>query len=272
MEIERPPVFIVGMPRSGSTAFHRVLARHPEVATTTRVTRKAPVVYPALWVLARMTRDHSPGEAGSMWNRYLRGDSDVMTEADLTPEARAYYRKAVANVLKLYGRTLFVAKCPRLGLRMRYLEEIFPEARFLHLIRDARAVVRSVLERRDHAGDRMTWWDMKPEGWRKWAALDPFEAVAHQWTEVVGYISSCGARLPAERYLEIRYEDFTADPIQTMRRTAEFCEIAWSGGTLDEAIRSIRSRNAKWAGEFSPAEEAQILAITSLTMKAKGYL
>jgi tRNA A-37 threonylcarbamoyl transferase component Bud32 len=46
MNISRP-VFIVGMPRSGSTAFHRVLSEHPDLATTTHVTRKGPDKLPA---------------------------------------------------------------------------------------------------------------------------------------------------------------------------------------------------------------------------------
>ena len=37
-----PPIFIVGMPRSGSTIFHKIMHAHPEVITTTNVSRKAP--------------------------------------------------------------------------------------------------------------------------------------------------------------------------------------------------------------------------------------
>lgn len=265
------PVFIVGMPRSGSTVLHAVLARHPAFATTTRVTRKAPVCYPLLALLARCTRDHAPGEAGAMWDLHAAGDSDVRRAGDVTPRARAYYTQAVENVLRLYRRPRFLAKCPRLGLRMGWLNEIFPGARFLHLVRDGRAVCRSLLERHRVDGAPDGWWDAKPESWRRWAALPPLEAVAHQWDEVVRAVCATGATLPPEQYREVRYEDFTAQPESFVRGLQDFFEVDWPEADLHRAARDIRSRNDKWAKVFSPEEVGTLMGIMGATMARFGY-
>lgn len=265
------PVFLVGVPRSGSTALHAVLARHPAFATTTHVTRKAPTWYPLMALWARCTRDHTPGEAGRMWDLFAKGDSDVLRADEVTPRVRAYYTRAVANVLRLYRRPRFLAKCPRLGLRMGWLNEIFPGARFLHLVRDGRAVCRSLLERHRVDGAPEGWWDAKPASWRRWAALPPLEAVAHQWDEVVRTVCATGATLPPDQYREIRYEDFTAQPEAFVRGLLDFVEVEWPEESLRRAVRDIRSRNDKWAGAFAPDEVATLLGIMGETMARFGY-
>ena len=40
------PIFVVGMPRSGTTFFQRVVAGHPDLCTTTRATREFPASAP----------------------------------------------------------------------------------------------------------------------------------------------------------------------------------------------------------------------------------
>ena len=191
------PVFIVGMPRSGTTALRDVLAAVPAFGSTTNLTRKAPTCYPALWLLGLVYRGHRPLEAGTMWDRFVTGDHDVLRAADASPEARAYYTRAVANVQRYYGKPRFLSKCPRNGLRIEFLRAIFPDARFIHLLRDCRAVTRSILQKRQQSADMQQWWDVKPEGWREWLALPPVAAVAHQWDEVVRAVCASGAALPA---------------------------------------------------------------------------
>lgn len=271
MNINRP-VFIVGMPRSGSTAFHRVLSEHPDLATTTHVTRKAPTNYPLLKLISLVVRDHKPGEAGTMWDRYVRGDDDVLRAADVTPESRRYYTTAVANVLRLYHRSRFISKCPRNGMRMEFLREIFPDARFIHLIRDGRAVSRSVLEQRERSGDRMKWWDVRPIGWRQWENESPVAAVAHQWRSVVQFVHDVGQTMPSDQYMEIRYEDFTRDPVMLLGRVCSFMGVAWSDEAIRAASRSIESRNDKWEKSFSTDDVAVMNRIMGDALKTYGYL
>lgn len=271
MNINRP-VFIVGMPRSGSTAFHRVLSEHPDLATTTHVTRKTPTNYPLLKLISLVVRDHKPGEAGTMWDRYVQGDDDVLRAADVTPENRRYYTTAVANVLRLYHRSRFISKCPRNGMRMEFLREIFPDARFIHLIRDGRAVSRSVLEQRERSGDMMKWWDVRPIGWRQWEKEPPVASVAHQWRSVVQFVHDVGQTMPTDQYMEIRYEDFTRDPVKLLGRVCSFMGVAWSDEAIRAASRSIESRNDKWEKSFSVDDVTVMNQIMGDGLKAYGYL
>jgi hypothetical protein len=265
------PIFLVGMPRSGSTAYHRVLAEHPSLATTTHLTRKAPACYPALKLLSLFVRNHKPGEAGTMWDKFVTGDTDILRAADVTPASRRYYTAAVANVLRLYDRPRFVSKCPRNGMRMDFLRAIFPDALFIHLVRDGRAVCRSVLERRQRAGDLRRWWDVKPDGWRDWEKAEPVASVAHQWRAVVRYVREVGQAFPAHQFLELRYEDFTRDPVAFLGRTAAFCGLDWGEEARRTASRSIEDRNDKWEKAFSPDEVATLNAVMDDELRHYGY-
>lgn len=266
------PIFIVGMPRSGTTALRDVLITNPAFATTTSLTRKVPVCYPMLRVLRVFHPTPRPVEAGSMWDRFVRSDSDVLTAGDATPQARAYFSRAVENVLRLCNKPRFLSKCPRNGLRIEFLRAIFPDARFIHLLRDGRAVVRSILQKRQQSGSPERWWDVKPEGWRRWQKLAPVEAVAHQWNAVLRATSASGSRLPASEYIEVRYEDFTAAPVSFIKNLAQFCEVEWSESAICAATANIQSRNDKWAREFSAEDIAAIHAIAGEVLTLHGYV
>lgn len=266
------PMFIVGMPRSGSTAFYRVLSQHPAFATTTHVTRKAPTWYAMLRLLGMLYRTHEPGEAGSMWDRFAGDASDVLEAGDVTPGARKYYEKAVTNVLRLYGKPRFLSKCPRNGLRMGFLSEIFPDARFIHLVRDGRAVCRSIMERRRSAGDVMAWWDAKPRGWRQWEKLEPVVAVAHQWDEVLRQMAAMATQLPAGHYIEARYEDFCADPAAVLEKIMDFCGLSWPREQLLQVTIGVTSRNDKWSKVFTDHEIKTISCVMQEGLTRFGYI
>lgn len=272
MKIDRP-VFIVGMPRSGSTALHALLALHPEFATTTNVTRKFPAHFGLLRLASLLHREHKPGEAGSMWDQFVGPDSDVLVAGDITPRARAFYTRAVENVLRLYGKPRFLSKCPRNGLRIDFLAGIFPDARFIHLVRDGRAVCRSVLERRKNAGDLRGWWDAKPADWKTWATQDPVPSVAHQWLSVVEHVRVSGERLPADQFIEVRYEDFVADPDAFLEALCRFCGVSWPGGdAMATAARRIENRNDKWASAFAPEDVATLNEIMGPGLLRYNYV
>lgn len=265
------PVFIIGMPRTGSTVLRDVLANMPEFATTTGLTRKAPTCLPLLRVLNLVVRRDDPVEAGTMWDRFGRPDSHVMRAEDATPAARRYFTRAAETVLAFYRKPRFLAKCPRNALRIDFLLAIFPDARFIHLVRDGRAVCRSILQRRRSAGDLQAWWDARPDGWQAWAKLDPVAGIAHQWDAVVRIADEAGRRLPPGQFAELRYEDFAADPVSSVQRLVQFCETRWSADEIRAATAGVDNRNDKWPAELTAEQIATFNGIAGATLARHGY-
>ena len=80
-------------------------------------------------------------EAQPIWDRFKRRDDDVMTADDISPKEIAWFRNLIVKVLKLRNAERFLAKYPRLSLRLPWLDAVFPGAIFIHMTRDWRAVV-----------------------------------------------------------------------------------------------------------------------------------
>ena len=108
-----------------------------------------------------------------------------MTEADVTPADRARIRKMIGQYIRYQGKSRFINKNTRNSRRIRFLNQVFEDALFIHVIRDPRATIGSFL--------RVGFWpDLKI--WccdkitpREWEAQgkDPTTLAAKLWVSNV---------------------------------------------------------------------------------------
>lgn len=265
------PIFVVGMPRSGTTFFQRVITAHPDLCTTTRATREFPTSVTLSRLMRLLGKPDTPGEGGRIWDRHLRHDHDVMTSDDVTERSRRFYLAVLDTHLRFYRKKRFLARYPANGLRLGFLHAIFPDARFVHLIRDGRAVCQSVLRMREQDGTIDTWWGVRPPNWRELAERPPVESCARQWTEVVEMIRSSGSRLPDGQYMEIRYEDLAANPVGELERFCRHCELTWNPSVGETMASGMASRNYKWQEAFSSDDIAIMNRIMEPLLLSLGY-
>lgn len=114
-----PIVFLVGAGRSGTTAVSEALGMHPMITH---------------WY-----------EPYFIWDAYIgSGIDDVRTADNVTPQIQNYLRKEFKRYLKKSGKNVLIEKSPENCLRIPLLQAIFPEARWIHLIRDGRDTILSI--------------------------------------------------------------------------------------------------------------------------------
>ena len=118
-----------------------------------------------------------------------------------------------------------VETTPHTLLHMETLAEIFPRARFIHVVRDGRDVVGSLLQR--------DWMD-PATGEKVWCCQTP-KAAAEYWVHVVDAIREQGSRLPG-RYLEVSYEELIAHPEASMRVVLAFLGETWDSAVLNSIV------------------------------------
>ena len=118
-----------------------------------------------------------------------------------------------------------VETTPHTLLHLETMARMYPRSRFIHVVRDGRDVVSSLLGR--------DWIDPST-GEKVWCCRDP-KAAAEYWVHVVDAIRQQGARFP-DRYLEIQYEDLIAHPEVVMRHVLAFLGERWESDVL-EGIR-----------------------------------
>jgi len=190
------PLFLMSLPRSGSTLLQRVLGAHPGISTSSETWLLLPLIY-AL---------REQGIYTEYGHRTAR--SAITSFCDHLPDGRKEYLDAVAALAtSLYGRVsgsgsaYFLDKTPRYNLIVDELLEMFPATRPIVLWRNPLAVVASIEE---------TW---SRGQWRPYLhKVDLFEGL--------GRLIAAVAAQPS-RFQVVRYEDFVADPVVETDRLLE---------------------------------------------------
>ena len=280
------PVFLIGSGRSGTTILYHVLCGHPRLAWFSNYNERWPQLPGVascswLYTLPQLQRWRGkglpvPAEAYAVWDLarpVLDSPCDPrLDETHATPEEIARTRHLVAANLKHHGKTRFVNKNTRNTRRLRYLQRIFEDAIFIHVLRDPRAAIASLLN--------VEWWPTM-KVWchnqitaQAWAAQgrDPALLAAHLWATEVRCVLEDKQALAPDQYLEVRYEAFINQPQRTLRQVLEFCDLRWTSG-FERFVESfaLKSMNDKFKKQFTPAQLAQLAQLVAPLARQLGY-
>jgi hypothetical protein len=129
----------------------------------------------------------------------------------------ADYAEAVRRIFAAYadgqGKSRYGDKMPGYVVRVALLARLFPEAKFIHIIRDGRDVALSLTD--------------------LWFAKRGLGAAALFWKRRVELGRAAGSRLEPRRYREVRYEDLIADPQPVVRGLCDFADLAFEPAMLE---------------------------------------
>jgi hypothetical protein len=201
------PVFIIAMPRSGSTLLFDLLRSHPGVrAWETEAYPPWAAVDPTVATGARGDAFDPATLDDTAWRRAEWSLHEAVIRRGIRERrGRVRYR--------------FVEKTPANVIRAAALDEMFPDALFVHLTRDAPQNLASMLEGRDKrmavrgwpARRDLEWHFLMPPGWMDHLADSPVAQFAWQWK--VGNETAMRDldAVPRTRWCRIRYEDLIAD-------------------------------------------------------------
>ena len=264
------PILIIGAPGSGTTLLHQTLCSHRDVAYITHNMLRAGIRKHgrlvgdrrrALLMLQNLIhRDPASNNplGDALWIKYF-GDYNYMTEKDYSEEMADYFRKKVLQVQNLWGRPRFVDKTLVNCFRVRLLNSIFPDAKFIHTIRDGRAVAFSILNKIDIAGDRFALFDV---GFKEILGdkYKPDRSELYNyglaWAEFVRKGREANA-VAQNRYYEVRYEKLATEPYDELRNIVDFCELDWYS-EFEEKIPPTQNMNEKWKQKASKEQRIDL--------------
>jgi sulfotransferase family protein len=246
----RSPVFIGGQRRSGTTLLRILLNRHPHIACG----RESHLAKRLLgW------HDRLADEWSETVRRYGFG-------AEAVDRAFAALFDDIFTGLQLAdGKQRWAEKTPANIIYIDYLFRLFPNAQFVHMIRDPRDTYRSI---RDRAlKDRPNWVRFSAaEAAQDWRAA--VEA-GMRWRQTPG----C--------YLEVRYEDLARQPEWTMRRVLEFLNEPWDARLFATDADGppaapqhgpvFTTSIGRWRAGLSDVEVAAIQSVAGELMEEFGY-
>ncbi len=245
MNIDRP-IFIIGPHRSGTTLLYEILARHPDAGYFNRLNKRFPKSPGIAHLLTRSMKGDMPMEAQKIWDLSKYCDTDVMDASNASPEIISYYQNLIEKVLKLRGAKRFLAKYPRLSLRLSWLDKVFPGAVFIHMKRDWRAVVSSTVKRkliREKKNNK--WFGVYIPGRSQMGSLSHVEASARIFQVVTKTIENESVQYNG-RFFSLSYEELCKEPLITIKRLAEQCDLAWCSEFVSTIPLDLKSANFKW--------------------------
>jgi hypothetical protein len=217
-EAHPPFPFLVSSGRSGTTLLRAMMNAHPQMAVppeTFFVTRFLPErgrwETPEGFATERFVSDVLVNERFGRWEL-----PETLVREAVTEERPRDYGDAIRSLYALYARTggkrRYADKTPVYIYEMPALAETFPEARFVHVIRDGRDVAPALVG-----------MDVRPNGLPEAALL---------WRERVEAGRAAGRGLGPHRYMELRYEDLVSGPEEALRDLCEFISLDYDPAML----------------------------------------
>ena len=264
------PVFLFGVDHSGTTVVYRMLAYHPDLVWFSQFTLRDGSIpgrsrRPGAGFFEPLLRfiPHAWDKGDPAWRRWLGprpGEEGQIWDHLLTDRAAApgAVRECLTEFAERHGGKRVLAKRPAFGSHLEILNEAFPRARFVHIVRDGRAVAMSVGAKLTAAGS--------PE-----VAPPQTEAVrvaAHGWVEALDRVA---AAAPGIALLELRYEDFCADVHGALRTVLQHARLDPERFPFRRCPRKLEVRNAPWLEAASERQLAEITAIEHEMLARHGY-
>jgi len=265
-------VIVLGVRRSGTTLLRVMLDRNPALAMPDES-----------YFVPQLARRHRGTVEPASFVDDLRR-LPTLAEWGLSADAVAARLRpgmttgeAIAAVFEAYaaehGKPRWGDKTPLYMQHLPLLERLFPEASFVHLIRDGRDAALSFLS--------------VPEGimTEGWGYPRDAAGFACQWATEVRVARALGGRVEPGRYMELRYEALVADPASELRRTCSFAGLEYDEAMLGYVGRTESARKEHqqrlnepprvgvrdWSTEMPVADREAFEAVAGDLLAELGY-
>jgi hypothetical protein len=237
------PFFIIGCPRSGTTLLQLLINSHPKIA-----------IPPESHIFVRFSKIfENYGDLNNKANLklfvqdllkdYHIRDWDLGVSVDdfCDQLKEKSLRNVIALLLELYAqkdlKIRWGDKTPQHMLHVREIKKIFPEAKFIHLIRDGR--------------------DVAVSSSRIFVGPPSIYGIAHEWRKYIEIFDKFKKNLNHNEYLEVRYEDLVRNPEAELKKIFIFLK--------EEPIAASKGQNLpnSTAKEYYIQTDAHMLSLNA---------
>lgn len=279
----RPPIILFGNTRSGTTIVQNVVSEHPDVVR---------------WY-----------EPRNIWQYADPGRKyDEFSERDATEKVKRYIRRRFLAYQREHGNRIIFENTPVNVLRVGYVHAIFPEARYIYIVRNPFSVISSMelkwqkpiskfrgikrrmkttpltqlhyyawpfavhqFHKRVLRRKYLPVWGTRYEGIQEdLKHEDQLTVLARQWAIPSRKAEEGLARIRSGSLLRLRYEDFVDDPVGQLKAICRHCDLEMTDEILEAAASVDPGRGEKWR-RFDPKTLARVLPELREEMERHGY-
>jgi len=244
-ELRYSPVFILGVPRSGTTLLYQLMIHHfhfayfPNVANAlyttpilgTRFGLKCCKTYVSDFISSYGGSKGwmAPSEAGRIWNRWYPVEDidgyNYTSAGHLDEKAKHIIYQTVAGVEEAFGAP-FISKNVKHSVRVQSLTEIFPSALFIHIKRNPWDTANSILRTRKTKSDNIhSWFAVMPREIDLLRDRNYLEQICGQIFYVERNIAEDAKAVGKDRLHIIQYDGLCDNPKEELNRVSEFMHL-----------------------------------------------
>jgi len=282
------PIVIIGAGRSGTNMLRDILTQLPGFGT---------------WPC---------DEINYIWRHgNVHIQTDAIPASAATASVKRYIQTAFAKIAKNQQVSHVVEKTCANSLRVPFIDQVLPNAKYLYIVRDGRDVVASADKRWVAELDlkyilrkaryvplldlpyyavrylwsrvyrvfskekRLAFWGPRFEGMEAILKSGQYslpEICALQWQHCVRASDQAFEALSASRVHYVRYEDFVQHPIAELQKICAFLNVPLDQGTAEKITSRVSSGSmGKWRQELQGDVLCKVNQIVSATLKKHGY-
>lgn len=269
------PLFIIGTGRSGTKLVRDLLNRNPRIGIPTAESAFIPYMVkrfgnpPRFGTNTKDFQEFYKALTRTPFFWYMKREGRVLSKEDLRKvRDRASWSSVFEFIFRFYapqardGNFIWGDKTPGPSHfnHMLLLKELFPKAKFLHIVRDPRDVCLSM---------KKTWGKS-------------LYRAASMWREGIKAARSNGRQL-GQDYMEVFYESLLGDPAQVLQNVCDFvdCEFIPEMTRLEKPVeylgdakgqtRIVQENKGKYLIQLSSRQIRRIEEIVCLAAQATGY-
>ncbi|OFW72360.1 MAG: hypothetical protein A2Y55_09575 [Actinobacteria bacterium RBG_16_68_12] len=266
------PLIVLGVSRSGTTLLRVMLDRSPGIAIPDETFFIPQLAHrhrgrvdsdSFLDDLRRFPRLAAWGLSADDFASRLRPDMEIGEAISAVFDAYASSR----------GKPRWGDKTPMYMRHLGLLDRLFPEAQYVHLIRDGRDAALAFLDMPERVVTKT------------WAHPRDAAGFACEWRVEVADARDLGRRVGSSRYFEVRYEDLVADPERVVRTICELARLPFEpamleyAGAVDVSAKPHHQRLLQaptkgvrdWRTQMSPMDARALEAIAGALLAELGY-
>jgi hypothetical protein len=264
--LDASPVFVIGHARSGTSVLTTLIRKHLRIAFGTEsqfIVRlaKRSAAFGDLAIGANRRRfvetlstERFFARTGANYGFVL--DVNAVVDASVKGTYRSVLDAVFGQLAAHMRYHRWGDKTPEYALHLPVLYGLYPDASFIHVIRDGRDVALSVFE-------------------RQFGAKNVCIAARH-WLKYLEAVERFRRTHPEARVLDVRYEDLLEQPERVFESLIDFLHISDSDGLSSRIGYALRDElkagnSQKWKTRFNPDEQRRFEAVSGAALERYGY-
>lgn len=273
------PLFIISAGRSGTTLLRSMLVAGDQIAIPpeTQILHQMAVKFLSAQGLGWPDLSRLVIASFESHHHYFQWDTNLFPayeQAIALPKKEYSLARLIDIVYTLYadknfpGATVWGDQSPLHTFYLPWIQPVFPKARYLHMLRDGRDVISSMVERRGPAY---------------------LEDATRRWIKSIDCVAKLRKNIDAKQFLEVRYEDLVTEPTQTLQKVCNYIGISYAQkmldfwklpSTLEHKHHSFHrnlsnpvftSSRGKWRERLTEKQQKYVVGETSALLESLGY-